>query len=407
MIESNDPVAGPYIGNSSATTFAYNIPIRASSELIVTKTVIATGVESVLINNTDYEVNGVGSSDDADWDITYPKSGSPMTSAERIVITPNIPILQETDFENNGGFLPENHTAAFDRVTVICQQLSAELDRCVKTTVGSTTSPDDLISDLEQAAADAEAAAATAAAVITGLTTKGDLLTFSTANTRLPVGTNGKILSADSGQATGLNWINPATFASLSPLTTQGDLLFFSTINDRLPKGTALQKLRMNAGATAPEWFTDSIGDIVIIEDQKTSGTQGGTATTASWQTHVLNTEVADTGNNAVIASNQITLLAGTYRVRAVSRFNGVQFAQIRLRNITDSATLAVGQSVFANFAAQTSDPSTIEGRFTIAGTKVIELQYFASASSSTADLGTATTSGEVEVYASVVLLKE
>ena len=39
------------------------------------------------------------------------------------------------------------------------------------------------------------------------LTTKGDLFTYSTTNARLPVGTNGQILSADSTAATGLRWI--------------------------------------------------------------------------------------------------------------------------------------------------------------------------------------------------------
>ncbi|MCU0913029.1 MAG: hypothetical protein MUC88_00525 [Planctomycetes bacterium] len=43
------------------------------------------------------------------------------------------------------------------------------------------------------------------------LTTKGDLYTFSTVNTRLAVGTNGKLLSANSGQATGLEWVDPPT----------------------------------------------------------------------------------------------------------------------------------------------------------------------------------------------------
>lgn len=42
------------------------------------------------------------------------------------------------------------------------------------------------------------------------LTTKGDLYTYSSMNTRLGVGTDGQILSADSTQATGLKWItNP------------------------------------------------------------------------------------------------------------------------------------------------------------------------------------------------------
>jgi hypothetical protein len=38
------------------------------------------------------------------------------------------------------------------------------------------------------------------------LTTKGDLYTYSTATARLGVGTNGQVLTADSGEATGLKW---------------------------------------------------------------------------------------------------------------------------------------------------------------------------------------------------------
>lgn len=38
------------------------------------------------------------------------------------------------------------------------------------------------------------------------LTTKGDLYTYSTTDTRLGVGTNGQVLTADSAEATGLKW---------------------------------------------------------------------------------------------------------------------------------------------------------------------------------------------------------
>lgn len=43
------------------------------------------------------------------------------------------------------------------------------------------------------------------------LTTKGDLYTYSTADARLAVGTNGQILTADSAETTGLKWATPAS----------------------------------------------------------------------------------------------------------------------------------------------------------------------------------------------------
>ena len=42
------------------------------------------------------------------------------------------------------------------------------------------------------------------------LTTKGDLYTFSTSDTRIGVGANNTVLTADSAQATGLKWAAPA-----------------------------------------------------------------------------------------------------------------------------------------------------------------------------------------------------
>lgn len=54
------------------------------------------------------------------------------------------------------------------------------------------------------------------------LTTKGDLWGYSTTNARVPVGTNGQILTADSTNANGVAWAAPAgfTYATYTPTYT-------------------------------------------------------------------------------------------------------------------------------------------------------------------------------------------
>lgn len=60
------------------------------------------------------------------------------------------------------------------------------------------------------------------------LTTKGDILGFSTENARVPVGTNGQILMADSTVALGVKWATPAasgvtTIGSFNSQTSSAD----------------------------------------------------------------------------------------------------------------------------------------------------------------------------------------
>jgi len=59
------------------------------------------------------------------------------------------------------------------------------------------------------------------------------------------------------------------------PLTTQGDMLYRDGSGlQRLAKGTAAQELRMNSGATAPEWHTPAVAssDYVKLADVNGAG---------------------------------------------------------------------------------------------------------------------------------------
>lgn len=99
---------------------------------------------------------------------------------------------------------------------------------------------------------------------------KGDLYagTGDNATSRRSVGTNGQVLTADSSDPTGLSWASPGTDPNAQSrlvIDAKGDL-YAGTANDattRLPVGTDGQALRANsATGTGLEWDTLTAGDV-------------------------------------------------------------------------------------------------------------------------------------------------
>jgi hypothetical protein len=85
------------------------------------------------------------------------------------------------------------------------------------------------------------------------LTTKGDILGFGTTETRLPVGADTQVLTADSAQSLGIKWATPSSFTS--PLTTKGDIFGFDTDDARIPIGSDGQILTADsAQALGLKW---------------------------------------------------------------------------------------------------------------------------------------------------------
>ena len=90
------------------------------------------------------------------------------------------------------------------------------------------------------------------------LTTKGDVYTYTSTNARLAVGTNDHVLTADSGEATGIKW---SAIPDQTPLTTKGDLFTYSTVDARLPIGTNDYVLTADSSeATGLKWAASSSG---------------------------------------------------------------------------------------------------------------------------------------------------
>lgn len=122
--------AGPYLGNGSTTVFGFGFRILSASHLRVIIT-DEDDVETDLPYPSGYSVAGVGSNAGGSITITpAPATGS------RITILRNVPMVQETDLENQGAYYAETIERQFDLVVMQNQQQSEELRRAVKVPAG-------------------------------------------------------------------------------------------------------------------------------------------------------------------------------------------------------------------------------------------------------------------------------
>lgn len=145
-----------------------------------------------------------------------------------------------------------------------------------------------------------------------------------------------------------------------------------------------------------------TVSDLIIIQDQRTSGTHGGTFTAGADRTRTLNTEVIDTGNHAALSSNQITLQPGTYHLTAWAIAWYVGAHRLKWHNVTDSVTI-IGSTEWIPQANQQTGHALISGVFTITSAKVFELRHRCSLGADNAGFGFSSGLG-TEVYAEVKL---
>ena len=210
--------------------------------------------------------------------------------------------------------------------------------------------------------------------------------------------------------ASGTGPIPVITNSSTDLITTAGDLLYGTAADTvaRLGIGTASQVLAVNSGATAPEWVTPSAGSsftYAVFRDEKTSGTNGGTATLGAWRTRDLNATQFNDISGASLSSNQITLPAGTYLIEGECQAVGIDINQVRFQNITDSTTAVLGQNMYTEQSTNVGNMARVSGIFTIAGSKAFEFQHQCTFTKTTNGFGVANSFG-TNVYASITITK-
>lgn len=159
------------------------------------------------------------------------------------------------------------------------------------------------------------------------------------------------------------------------------------------PKGVATADeftVYISDGAGSGDWglITEDSLDVTVADSFSSNllhvvyktDTPSDQPTVSTWTQRKLNTIVTNE-ISASLSSNRITLSAGTYYIEAdvLNFFDDDGAFQAKLYNVTDSSDILFG-TVYYN-PSPTSDEllgiSTITGRFTLSGSKQIELRTY------------------------------
>lgn len=140
-VSSTTRKAGPFSGNGVTTVFPFNFKVfdKSSIKLLLIDT---NGNSTTLTLDSQYSVfvntdqkNAPGGS------ITYPISGAPLPAGYSLVALGDLPIEQETDITNSGGFYPDVVEDMIDRATIQIQQVEELAGRAIVVTEAENTAP--------------------------------------------------------------------------------------------------------------------------------------------------------------------------------------------------------------------------------------------------------------------------
>ena len=173
-------------------------------------------------------------------------------------------------------------------------------------------------------------------------TAKGDILGGTGAGTysALSVGTNGKVLTADNSQATGLNWTTVMT----DPMTTRGDLIYRDATNAtaRLGVGTAGQVVKSNGTDLSWQTLTSSdvgLGNVTNDAQLKQSiGTAKGDLITYSASNTPVRLPIGGTNGWVLTVDSTIPTVGMAWKANTVAN-NSLDFAQFSNTMAVDANT--------------------------------------------------------------------
>jgi hypothetical protein len=122
-------------------------------------------------------------------------------------------------------------------------------------------------------------------------------------------GTTNQVLAKNSNTDMDFKWVSDAT-GMTNPMTTTGDTIYSSSGSTpaRLGIGTAGQVLRVNSGATAPEWATPAGGGKVLQVVQGTSTTTTSLSSTSYTDTTLTASITPSSASSQVLCLVMLSL---------------------------------------------------------------------------------------------------
>ncbi|HAE3814195.1 TPA_asm: hypothetical protein GNC16_004796 [Salmonella enterica subsp. enterica serovar Typhimurium] len=121
MTVSTEVDHNDYTGNGVTTSFPYTFRIFKKSDLVVQVADLSENITELVLD-TDYTVTGAGGYTGGNVILS-----TPLTSGYQISISRELPVTQETDLRNQGKFFAEVHEDAFDKLTMLIQQVRSWL----------------------------------------------------------------------------------------------------------------------------------------------------------------------------------------------------------------------------------------------------------------------------------------
>ncbi len=118
--------SGPYVGNGTTVEFAYTFPIQETSQVAVYFIDEFDEIFSWTLG-TDYTVSGVGDDDGGVITATVAPEEN-----QKILIISDYDATQDSEISSQGAFFPDIHEDAFDKLTMLVQQLEYKVNRSVR-----------------------------------------------------------------------------------------------------------------------------------------------------------------------------------------------------------------------------------------------------------------------------------